>query len=141
MTKGQDLRLQRRSRPEQSDQRQRNQAANISHQPRTSPNSTSLASRIEFPTMTGGSAVRDQHSGARFLPCQARRDPNARYLRQRDSRNGLSRLGLGRASFVTFDPSLTYDPHEACRRTKNLQRELKHSAIFPKRYAVFVVTS
>src|SRR5260370_4795841 len=52
MTKRQDLCLQRRSRPEQSDQRQPNQAANISHQPRASPNSTSLASRIEFPTMT-----------------------------------------------------------------------------------------
>jgi hypothetical protein len=53
MTKRQDLRLQRRSRPEQSDQRQPNQAANISHQPRASPDSTSLASRIEFPTVTG----------------------------------------------------------------------------------------
>src|ERR1700687_2904960 len=52
MTKRQDLCLQRRSRPEQSDQRQPNQAANISHQPRASPDSTSLASRIEFPTMT-----------------------------------------------------------------------------------------
>src|ERR1700676_2739289 len=52
MTKRQDLCLQRRSRPEQSDQRQANQAKNISHQPRASPNSTSLASRIEFPTMT-----------------------------------------------------------------------------------------
>src|SRR5260370_15116563 len=52
MTKRQDLCLQRRSRPEQADQRQPNQAANISHQPRASPNSTSLASRIEFPTMT-----------------------------------------------------------------------------------------
>src|ERR1700738_929294 len=52
MTKRQDLCLQRRSRPEQSDQRQPNQAANISHQPRASPNSTPLASRIEFPTMT-----------------------------------------------------------------------------------------
>src|SRR5258707_7767914 len=52
MTKRQDLRLQRRSRPEQSDQRQANQPANISHQPRASPDSTSLASRIEFPTMT-----------------------------------------------------------------------------------------
>src|SRR5713226_35065 len=72
---------------------------------------------------TGGSAVRDQHSGARFLPGQARRDPDARYLRQRDSRNGLSRLGLGRASFVTFDPSLTYGPHKACRRTKDLRRD------------------
>jgi hypothetical protein len=55
MTKRQDLCLQRRSRPEQSDQRQANQPANISHQPRASPNSTSLASRIEFPTMTGRS--------------------------------------------------------------------------------------
>src|SRR5277367_2282978 len=52
MTKRQDLCLQRRSRPEQSDQRQPNQAANISHRPRASPNSTSLTSRIEFPTMT-----------------------------------------------------------------------------------------
>ena len=54
MTKRQDLCLQRRSRPEQSDQRQPNQTANIPHQPRASPNSTSLASPIEFPTMTGG---------------------------------------------------------------------------------------
>jgi hypothetical protein len=54
MTKRQDLCLQRRSRPEQSGQRRPNQAANISHQPRASPNSTSLASRIEFPTVTGG---------------------------------------------------------------------------------------
>src|ERR1700737_3997037 len=52
MTKRQDLCLQRRSRPEQSDQRQANQPANISHQTRASPDSTSLASRIEFPTMT-----------------------------------------------------------------------------------------
>jgi hypothetical protein len=52
MTKRQDLYLQRRSRPEQSDQRQANQAANISHQPRASPDSTSLTSRIKFPTTT-----------------------------------------------------------------------------------------
>ena len=58
MTKRQDLYLQRRSRPEQSDQRQPNQAANISHQPRASPNSTSLASLIEFPTVTTGPAYR-----------------------------------------------------------------------------------
>jgi hypothetical protein len=58
MTKRQDLCLQRRSRPEQSDQRQPNQAANISHQPRASPNSTSLASRIEFPTVTTGGNLR-----------------------------------------------------------------------------------
>src|ERR1700687_257631 len=54
MTKRQDLCLQRRSRPEQSDQRQANQPADISHQPKASPDSTSLASRIEFPTMTTG---------------------------------------------------------------------------------------
>src|ERR1700737_2843529 len=53
MTKSQDLCLQRRPRSEQSDQRQPNQAANISHQPRASPDSTALTSRIEFPTMTG----------------------------------------------------------------------------------------
>src|SRR5260370_40444176 len=53
MTKRQYLYLQRRSRPEQSDQRQANQPANIFHQPRASPDSTSLASRIAFPTMTG----------------------------------------------------------------------------------------
>src|ERR1700694_1019387 len=54
MTKRQDLCLQRRSRPEQSDQRQPDHAANISYQPKASPDSTSLASRIEFPTMTAG---------------------------------------------------------------------------------------
>src|SRR4030088_2773017 len=53
MTKYQDLYLQRRSRSEQSDQRQPNQAKNISHQARASPDSTALTSRIEFPTMTG----------------------------------------------------------------------------------------
>jgi hypothetical protein len=35
-----------------SDQRQPNQAANISHRSKASPDSTSLASRIEFPAMT-----------------------------------------------------------------------------------------
>jgi hypothetical protein len=58
MTKRQDLYLQRRSRSEQSDQRQPNQAKNISHQPRASPNSTPLISRIEFPTMTRVEALR-----------------------------------------------------------------------------------
>src|ERR1700759_2133952 len=53
MTKRQDLCLQRRSRPEQSDQRQPDQAANILHQSRASPNSNPLASRIKLPTMTG----------------------------------------------------------------------------------------
>src|SRR5260370_42545212 len=66
MTKHQDLCLQRRSRPEQSDQRKPNQAANISHQPRASPDSTSLASRIEFPTMTGIGARHLADSGLRL---------------------------------------------------------------------------
>src|SRR3984893_3511463 len=57
MTKRQDLCLQRRSRSEQSDQRQPNQAANISHQPRASPDPTALTNRIEFPTMTGSGGV------------------------------------------------------------------------------------
>src|SRR3977135_3638351 len=83
MTKRQDLCLQRRSRSEQSDQRQPNQAANISHQPRASPDSTSLASRIEFPTMTGlmltalgrngrvrTRMVRGSHSGIAKLWCR-----------------------------------------------------------------------
>src|SRR6266852_8374442 len=52
MTKRQDLNLQRRSRSEQSDQRQPNQAKSISHEPRASPDSTALTRRIEFTTMT-----------------------------------------------------------------------------------------
>src|SRR6476659_8692721 len=57
MTKRQDLYLQRRSRSEQSDQRQPNQAKSIPHEPRASPDSAALTSRIEFPTMTGTGAV------------------------------------------------------------------------------------
>src|SRR4029077_13323972 len=65
MTKRQDLCLQRRSRPEQSDQRQPNQANSISHEPRASPDSTALTSRIEFPTMTapGSDSHRCKASG------------------------------------------------------------------------------
>src|SRR5437899_7985900 len=65
----QDLCLQRRSRPEQSDQRQPNQAANISHQPRASPDSISLASRIEFPTMTAGDQNRQPQGLKGFREC------------------------------------------------------------------------
>src|SRR6266478_941054 len=69
MTKRQDLCLQRRSRPEQSDQRQPNQAANISHQPRASPDSTLLASRIEFPTMTArAKAIRTTRARREKVP-------------------------------------------------------------------------
>src|SRR6202162_3586686 len=63
VTKRQDLCLQRRSRPEQSDQRQPNQAANISHQPRVSPNSTSLGGLIEFPTVTTSRPIK---TGAKY---------------------------------------------------------------------------
>src|SRR6202790_4956724 len=67
MTKLQELYLRRRSRSEQSDQRQANQAANISHQPRASPDSTSLASRIEFPTMTPQSNDYERRTVRRFI--------------------------------------------------------------------------
>src|SRR3979411_2134774 len=75
MTKRQDLCLQRRSRSEQSDQRQPNQAANISHQPRASPNSTALTSRIEFPTMTPGEPARKgtRRSESAEMMCSADR--------------------------------------------------------------------
>src|ERR1700688_2188204 len=69
MTKRQDLCLQ-----EQSDQCQANQAANISHQPRASPNSTSFTSRIEFPTMTAvcdsifARVARSIHHGVHLEP-------------------------------------------------------------------------
>src|SRR6202049_4089044 len=65
MTKRQDLYFQRCSRSEQSDQRQPNQAANISHQPRASPNSTALTSRIEFPTMTARPGRPERNRAAR----------------------------------------------------------------------------
>src|SRR5258707_8268147 len=71
MTKRQDLCLQRRSRPEQSDQRQANQPVNISHQPRASPDSTSLASRIEFPTMTSEILMEQWLYYFRFWPTLA----------------------------------------------------------------------
>src|SRR5712664_2077990 len=72
MTKRQDLYLQRRSRSEQSDQHQPNQAKSISHEPRASPDSTPLASRIEFPTMTMGYLV---HINADGPPCLDHRHP------------------------------------------------------------------
>jgi hypothetical protein len=65
-TKRQALCLQRRSRPEQSDQRQSNQAANISHLPRASRDSTSLVSRIEFPTITPAWALRLGRTCSKF---------------------------------------------------------------------------
>jgi len=82
MTKRQDLYLQRRSRPEQSDQRQPNQAKSISHEPRASPDSAALTSRIEFPTMTGGESRPDLGRGllndaARLVP-QRDRMPGGR---------------------------------------------------------------
>jgi hypothetical protein len=84
MTKRQDLCLRQRSRPEQSDQRQPNQAANISHQPRASPNSTPLASRIEFPTTTAGSTfARDSLSVLRrFAELKPIGDPREKTLEE-----------------------------------------------------------
>src|SRR6202051_3794409 len=97
MTKRQDLYLQRRSRPEQSDQRQANQAANISHQPRASPDSTSLASRIEFPTLTGVVAWRQvcpllpDHRDAGATPSLVPGGPGAALRAVGDSRPTAAR--------------------------------------------------
>ena len=66
-------------------------------------------------------------------------DPKGSVIARRQKPEGLPSIDLGQA--VMREPALTSVPHEACRRTKNLQRELKHPAIFPKRCAVFVVTS
>src|ERR1700682_420012 len=71
MTKRQYLYLQRRSRPEQSDQRQPN---HISHQPRASPNSPPLASRFEFPTMSRSSDPKLR--SRRSLAARLKTDPN-----------------------------------------------------------------
>jgi hypothetical protein len=49
---GQNLSFQRHSRLEQSDQRHPDQADDISHKAKASPNSTSLASQIKFPIRT-----------------------------------------------------------------------------------------
>ena len=53
VTKRQNLSFQRHSRLEQSDQRQPDQAADISHKAKASPDSSSLASQIGFPITTG----------------------------------------------------------------------------------------
>src|ERR1700716_4114555 len=88
MTKRQDLYLQRRSRPEQSDQRQANQPANISHQPRASPDSTSLASRIEFPTMTPNQSMPSALLGRKNL----KPSPSIRVTSSRDQTPSVGTL-------------------------------------------------
>src|SRR5882672_1846915 len=110
MTKRQDLCLQRRSRPEQSDQRQANQPANISHQPRASPDSTSLASRIEFPDMSRGrgnsaghSAVLGSASSVHNTRCKPDR-PGRRWRLQR-SRSLSHCGGAAEASTEAHAPS------------------------------------
>jgi hypothetical protein len=57
MTKDQYLGFQRGPRPEQSDQRQPDQAASFSHKAEALRDSASVASRIRFPT---GAATRDR---------------------------------------------------------------------------------
>src|SRR5258707_6042531 len=95
MTKRQDLCLQRRSRPEQSDQRQPDQAVNISHQPRASPDSTSLASRIEFPTTTTGHWTKIHQSLVKFSESEA------------------SNHTPSLADFTTTTPELKFSVHTA----------------------------
>jgi hypothetical protein len=54
MTKDQDLSFQRGPRPEQQRQHRPDQAASFSHKTETLRDSASLASRIRFPTGSGG---------------------------------------------------------------------------------------
>ena len=101
ITKRQDLCLQRRSRSEQSDQRQPNQDASISHQPRASPNSTPLASRIEFPTMTGTTLT---------SKCSSR-DARPGSVQSRAPRSSTAIQALREASLNPFQN--IYDAHQA----------------------------
>src|SRR5882724_1392094 len=64
VTKRQNLSFQRRSRLEQSDQRQPDQAADISHKAKASPDSSSLASQIGFPIMTAAVGIRKNNIGS-----------------------------------------------------------------------------
>ena len=77
MTKDQYLGFQRGPRPEQSDQRQPDQAASFSHKAEALRNSASVASRIRFPTgtVTGSRCRISQRAVARALarPLSARR--------------------------------------------------------------------
>ena len=57
MTKDQYFGFQRGPRPEQSDQRQPDQAASFSHRAEALRDSASVASRIRFPTGTGPEPV------------------------------------------------------------------------------------
>ena len=142
MTKRQDLCLQRRSRPEQSDQRQPNQAANISHQPRASPNSTPLASWIEFPTMTTGQFPPNLHrlwrkncgaqsrhgrpgSSGIIARSRAPRGRDQQDRQRRDRRRVIS-LPQAFACFTVLRPASNLRCHrfqsdDACRRTHRLR--------------------
>src|SRR5712664_622090 len=126
MTKRQDLYLQRRSRSEQSDQRQPNQAKNISHQPRASPNSTPLTSRIEFPTMTAielddnPAAVRDD-AIQRLRVFAAHENPAA--MRCDDVRNARAVNLVGRRiGDLDFNKEIPFGhglaPVSACSRSR-----------------------
>jgi hypothetical protein len=64
VTKRQNLSFQRHSRLEQSDQRHPDQADDISHKAKASPDSTSPASQIKFLIRTGGRYV---FSGSPFF--------------------------------------------------------------------------
>src|SRR5258706_10479172 len=114
MTKRQDLCLQRRSRPEQSDQRQPDQAVNISHQPRASPDSTSLASRIEFPTMTTGHWTNMHQSLVKFSESEA------------------SNHTPSLADFTTITPELKFSVHtsDTLMRCRTSQRRFRNTLLF-----------
>jgi hypothetical protein len=73
MTKDQYLGFQRGPRPEQSDQRQPEQAASFSHKAEALCDSASVATRIRFPTATGRFGGLDARA-ARQAVARQRRD-------------------------------------------------------------------
>src|ERR1700722_12914058 len=63
MTQNRVFSLKRDPRPERSDQRQPNEATDLSHRAGASPDSISVASKIEFPTGTAGRwRLRQRHA-------------------------------------------------------------------------------
>src|SRR5882757_2075896 len=124
MTKRQNFCLQQCSRPEQSDQRQPNQAATISHQPRASPDSTALTSRMEFPTMTPAQPLKKPSDGSdgsaarRPLMLGSSGNVDGTGSRQTADQSANSGAGVpGRADICIFQHGVTKSAHTAVWRS------------------------
>src|SRR4029077_6407005 len=115
MTKRQDLYLQRRSRSDQSDQLQPNQAKSIPHEPRASPDSAALTSRIEFPTMTGTGAVPNaEASSVRSIQLKRSDPPQPMSRRVFDSGSEIRPRSIGMARFSSPAPLRAPSSVENC---------------------------